>query len=160
MSIKAMMIFVILFLAAGWLGLRFTQQELLPEGIAEARHGQVTYIIDGDTLELASGDRVRLIGIDAPERNEPGYAEAKEALKALLPLGTRVVIELGADTYDQYGRVLAYLYHDGVFINQELLEGGWATVLTIPPNTKYQALLYAAHKRAQEQRLGLFQTIE
>jgi endonuclease YncB( thermonuclease family) len=99
----------------------------------------VTQIIDGDTLILGDNERVRLIGIDTPERDEEGYQQAKEVLEALTPPGSIVSSWQDKDPYDQYGRSLLYLKNEqGVFVNQAILESGWAVPLFFEPNTKYR----------------------
>jgi len=102
----------------------------------------VDRVIDGDTIVLQGGEKVRLVGINTPEippHEEPGGIEAKEFVENLCPLGT----EIGLDVddlcpADYYGRILAvvYLKVDGVWVslNAELLRGGYAEVMFIPPS--------------------------
>jgi endonuclease YncB( thermonuclease family) len=69
----------------------------------------VTHVVDGDTVDLSSGERVRVIGIDTPERGECGYAAATEYMESLV-LGKEVTAVPGArDDRDRYGRSLRYL---------------------------------------------------
>ncbi len=103
-------------------------------GDAALTRGVVERIIDGDTM-VVSGVRVRLVGIDTPERGEPGYEEAKSFLRELCPPGSTVALDVDdEEPYDRYGRTLAVVYCDGVNANAELLRRGYAEVLYIPPS--------------------------
>lgn len=99
----------------------------------------VTRVIDGDTIVLENGTRVRYIGIDTPERDEAGYQEATEANRKLVE-GKKVRLEYDVDRIDRYDRTLAYVYVNGIFVNAYLLENGFAEVMTIKPNVKYKEL--------------------
>lgn len=105
------------------------------------------HVADGDTLELEVGgvvERVRLLGIDAPEvaafgePGECGAAEAKAALQGLVAAGTVVVLlDPVADQRDRFGRMLAYVEVDGVDVGRKLVErglvGSWAPVSSARP---------------------------
>jgi len=106
----------------------------LPEG------PQVAQVIDGDTLRLASGERVRLIGVNAPEVHhptrgqEPFGPEATQCLKDI-PGGKKVRLEIGVEPRDRYKRLLAHVYtKDGVYVNAELLRRGCAMLFVIGAN--------------------------
>ena len=86
----------------------------------------VTKVIDGDTVELSSGEKLRYIGIDTPEKKEPFYSEAKNYNRRLLE-GKKIKIELDVQENDKYGRLLGYVYVDGIFVNAEMLKAGLAT---------------------------------
>ncbi|MBM4048373.1 MAG: thermonuclease family protein [Planctomycetes bacterium] len=115
----------------------------------------VKSVVDGDTVELATGDRVRLIGIDSPERGELFYDAAKIYLKDLV-LGKAVRIERDADTMDSYGRKLGYLFVGRTFVNGAMVYAGLAYASSHPPNTRYEALLFAAQRDARAARRGLW----
>ncbi|UMG93548.1 thermonuclease family protein [Nocardioides sp. TF02-7] len=85
----------------------------------------VTYVVDGDTLELGNGERVRLVGIDTPERGECGYEKARDRLAGLVE-GERVTLGESDEDRDGYGRLLRYVDLDGVDAGLELLEAGLA----------------------------------
>ena len=92
----------------------------------------VYHVVDGDTIDvqLDSGaveDRVRLIGVNAPERGEPGYKEAKEYLKERL-LYQVVWIETDVEYRDSCRRLLGYVWLDGVMINLQLVKKDLAVV--------------------------------
>lgn len=88
---------------------------------------RVTQVVDGDTLVIGSGDHVRLIGIDTPERDECGYQPAAERLRALVE-GRKVTLvnpESVQDT-DKYGRLLRYVDRAGRDAGRDLLKRGLA----------------------------------
>jgi micrococcal nuclease len=135
------------------------------EGIATR-----TRIIDGDTIELTSGEKVRYIGIDTPEKDECFYTEAKIENQRLLKNSTNTLVE-DRGNKDRYGRLLRYVYvsncHELVnknfceedntlFINKYLIQNGFATLMQIEPNTKYKNEFAEFEKQAKEQKLGLW----
>jgi micrococcal nuclease len=113
----------------------------------------VARVIDGDTVELSSGERVRYLMIDTPEiGSEPECwgAEAKIANQALVE-GKIVRLRYDVECEDRYGRLLAYVELSGQDINRVLVERGHACVLHISPNgddvvDEYRALEYAAEQ--------------
>jgi micrococcal nuclease len=124
-------------------------------------------VVDGDTLEVELGDEtepVRLIGIDTPESvatdrpNECYGEEASEQLAALIPEGTQVRLERDLEARDRYGRLLAYVYRadDGLFVNHDLVAGGFAEAMPYPPNTAREADFYTAQTAAQQANAGLW----
>lgn len=97
-------------------------------------HGKVTRIIDGDTLEV-DGRRIRLVGINTPERGELGFYEATNFLESLCPIGSKAGLDIDdAEPKDKYGRTLAVVYCRGINVNVELLRQGYANVMCIPPS--------------------------
>jgi micrococcal nuclease len=127
----------------------------------------VTRVVDGDTFWADNGSpdglKVRLIGLDAPEtrrsaRKEIGYfgRESKDYLSKLLT-GKKVRLAYDVAKYDQYHRTLAYVFlEDGTFVNAELIKGGYAVVLTIPPNVKYADEFLKLQRKARRQDRGLW----
>jgi micrococcal nuclease len=95
----------------------------------------VRRVIDGDTLVLAGGERVRLIGIDTPElardgrSAEPGAEAARDFLRDAVE-GREVTLGFDREERDQYGRHLAYVYHDGRLINEEIIRHGHSRART------------------------------
>ncbi len=83
----------------------------------------VVRVIDGDTIELQGGDKVRLLAIDTPEKGQRYYREATEFLSSLV-LGKAVRIEYGDERRDRYGRLLGFVYEDSMFVNRAILENG------------------------------------
>lgn len=97
------------------------------------RYVHVEYVIDGDTIVTASDEYLRYIGIDTPEQGEYFFDEAREKNMALLGAGPVRIVECAGEKNDKYGRTLVWVYSGGRFINGELLSGGFARALIIPP---------------------------
>jgi len=91
----------------------------------------VIRVIDGDTFEIYSGDKVRLICVDTPEKGEGGYEEATEYLESLI-LDKEVRMEKDVSETDKYGRLLRYVYVNvtggEVFVNREIVQEGYGEV--------------------------------
>jgi micrococcal nuclease len=115
----------------------------------------VAQIVDGDTIELADGRRVRYIGINTPERNQPYYKDATEANRQLVG-GKDIQLEFDAETFDKYGRTLAYIWVEGVMANIEIVNRGFANAFTVPPNVKYEEEFRQAERAAREAERGLW----
>jgi micrococcal nuclease len=118
----------------------------------------VTRVIDGDTVELAGGDRLRLMAIDTPEENQPLYHEARDLLERLT-LGRTAEIRYGAKRRDRYGRLLGYLYIDTLFINKVIIENGLGYLYLFRDtelNSPEMDLLISAQRRAIADKTGLF----
>jgi|GEM_PF-1234503 len=113
----------------------------------------VSRVIDGDTFELNTGDRVRLILIDAPESDEKCYLEAKTRLQQLV-LNKEVRLEKDVSETDKYGRLLRYVYVDSIFVNYQLVREGLAYAYPYPPDLKYQAQIEQAEELAREEATG------
>jgi micrococcal nuclease len=117
----------------------------------------VSRVVDGDTFYCADGLKVRLIGLDAPERAQ-GRAgrEATAGLRRLLPVGTQLRLELDVTPRDRYRRTLAYAWRDSVLVNERLIREGWAFLLTVPPNVKYVDRFEQAQRAARTEKAGLW----
>lgn len=135
----------------------------------------VSRVVDGDTLHLSGGQRVRLIGIDTPELHHSAKlerdarkshmnvrqiqamgAKASAFTKALCE-GKKVRLEYDVEKRDKYRRILAYVYlEDGTFVNAKIVEEGYAQIMTIPPNVKYAELFLKLEREAREKRKGLW----
>ncbi len=142
---------------------------LLPNPVASQGDSavvQVVRVIDGNTIQVCCvfGDRVkvRYIGVDTPETHhpmrgvEPYGMEAAEANRKLVD-GKTVRLKFDVQQLDKYGRTLAYVYlEDGTFVNAWLVENGYAMVMTVPPNVKYQELFLKLQQEAREAGRGLW----
>jgi micrococcal nuclease len=115
----------------------------------------VAHVVDGDTIELTDGRRIRYIGINTPERDQPYYQEATEANRQLVS-DKEVQLEFDAETFDRYGRTLAYIWVDGVMANIEIVNRGFANAFTVPPNVKYEEEFREAERAARESERGLW----
>lgn len=117
----------------------------------------VTRIVDGDTVDCRGVGRVRLIGMDTPERSQrPFGGRAARALAELIRVGDSVEVEPDVEPRDRYGRVLGHVWSGGTLINWAMVRQGWAVLLTYPPNVQYVEWLTAAQRRAREERRGLW----
>ena len=130
----------------------------------------VRNVIDGDTVELSNGRRVRYIGVDTPEtmkkvagrwlhNPEPFALEAKKLNRSLVG-GRRVSLEFDSKKEDKYGRWLAYVKADGKMVNTELLRDGYALLVVYPPNDKHLKVLVEAQKEAKDARRGLWKDLK
>lgn len=125
---------------------------------------RVDHVIDGDTLELGNGQRVRLVQIDTPEvffGSECYGRAASRVAKRLLPPGTRVrlVAEPATDRVDDFGRLLRYVVRsrDGVNVNVRLVALGAAAPYFFDGRRgRYAARLETLARRAKVKRLGLW----
>lgn len=115
----------------------------------------VLYVIDGDTIVVAKGEKVRYLGINAPEKGQPFFREAKEENCRLVE-GKKVRLELDKQPRDQYGRTLAYVWVGEVMVNLELVRSGLAHTYIFPPNVKYQEQLLKAEEEAREKGRGIW----
>ncbi len=129
----------------------------------------VQKIVDGDTIDVTiqgNTERVRLIGIDAPESVTPEqpvecYGPEASVRTGILLQGTQVRLEAdpSQDNKDSYGRLLRYVFlEDGTLINERLIEEGYAREYTFATAYRYQTLFTAAEARARASNLGLWGT--
>jgi len=119
---------------------------------------QVIQVIDGDTIIIEGGYRVRYIGIDTPEIHpdlEAFGIEAWEANRRLVE-GKEVRLEQDTSQKDKYGRLLRYVWVDGTFVNAELVRQGLAWAKAYPPDTKYQDYLEQVQAEAKEAGRGMW----
>lgn len=126
--------------------------------------GQVSRVVDGDTIAVRIGERtesVRYIGMNAPELHhptkgeEPGGREAAEANRKLVE-GQTVRLELDVQERDRYGRLLAYVYVGDMMVNAKMVAEGYAQVMTIPPNVRHQDLFLKLQREARLLQIGLW----
>jgi len=142
----------------------------------------VVRAIDGDTLELENKEHVRLIGVDTPEsrKNEKAIKDSRRAgmdIEKIVELGSeaknftkhlvegkRVRLEFDAGPKDKYGRLLAYVYLKNssssgkeIFVNAAIIEQGYASPMTIPPNVKFANLFRQLYQEARQEKRGLWQ---
>ncbi len=118
----------------------------------------IVRIIDGDTVELQGGDKLRLLSIDTPESGEPLYDEATRLLTRLT-LGKTARIEYGRTRRDRYGRLLGYLYVDGLFVNKIILENGLGYLYLFRDtelNSPQIQELLQTQRAALDNRIGLW----
>jgi endonuclease YncB( thermonuclease family) len=127
---------------------------LIPSSV----HAVVTNVIDGDTIEIEGGQKVRYIGIDSSETYPEAECYSKEAKKKNedLVLGKTVRLEKDVSETDKYGRLLRYVYVDNEFVNDELVKDGFAVAELVPPDEKYNQKFVESEEYARERGLGLW----
>lgn len=120
---------------------------------------EVVQVIDGDTIEVRLPDgtleRVRLIGIDAPEVNEPGSEEASARLAELVE-GAQIRMEADVSDRDRFDRLLRYVMVGDAFVNEILVREGLAAAVQYPPDTGRAETLEAAEALARGNQSGLW----
>lgn len=121
----------------------------------------VSRIVDGDTFETASGQKIRLIGVNTPEitngKSEPYGKEAKAFSQSRLE-GKKVYLFRDTGSTDKYGRLLRYLFVDGepVMFNETLIAEGYANPMTVPPNVMYADSFVMLERKARGGNKGLW----
>jgi micrococcal nuclease len=133
------------------------------DGSGSSSTARVERVVDGDTIVLAGGERVRYIGVDTPESVKPGtpvqcFAKQASAFNERLIDGQQVRLRYDAERVDRYGRTLAYVYRvrDGLFVNAELVRRGYARTLTIPPDVSHAAEFARLARTARSRARGLW----
>jgi len=126
---------------------------------------QISRIHDGDTVWLADGRKIRIIGINTPELArdnkpaEPLARQARDELRQLLDKQARIQLRYGTEKTDRYGRLLAHLFLDnGQNVSEWLLRRGLAFSLTVPPNLWQADCYQRAEQQARAQQQGLWST--
>jgi endonuclease YncB( thermonuclease family) len=142
-------------------------------------HGTINRVVDGDTLEVnfdGAMERIRLIGIDTPEKRPSKRAslqsershrslaaimelgeQASRAMQEIARPGLAVTVEYDAQPRDKYNRLLGYVFtSDGLMVNEEIVKRGYAQLLTIPPNVKYVSRFQRALQESRDARRGLW----
>jgi micrococcal nuclease len=125
---------------------------------------KVVKIVDGDTFEVEIGgkkEKIRLIGVDTPETKKPNTPimyygkEASDYTKKRLDQKT-IELEWDVDKYDQYKRMLAYVWIGDELFNRTLVQEGYARIATFPPNVKYVELFKKDQEDARKKEKGLW----
>ena len=128
----------------------------VPPGAVAAR---LIRVVDGDTIEVQIGETtktVRYIGVDTPERGQPGFQTATEANAALLGEGA-LWLAKDRSEQDRYSRLLRYVFdEEGAMVNQTLVAQGWAQPVEYPPDTAYAAELRQAAVTAAQAGQGFW----
>ncbi len=153
---------------------------LLSSSLHAQQTTTVVRVVDGDTLKIrywGKEESIRLIGIDTPESrvNKKAKRDAKrsgqdiktitamgkratEYVEGLVKTGDLITIEFDAQQRDRYNRLLGYVYlSNGKMLNEEIVKAGYANVMTIPPNVKYQDRFLKAYKQARKKERGLWE---
>ncbi len=139
-----------------------------PESVPYTDTVRLQNVLDGDSLLLSSGEELRLIGVDAPEKDRPYADRARNLLRKWLSGDEEIGVAYGGEKRDRYDRILAYVYdleEDGKpkdsprFVNDELIRRGYARAFLHRDNPEKHDELVAAQKEAIQNGRGLFQHI-
>lgn len=133
----------------------FLLYHLLYTNTQQKQKSVVTNVIDGDTIVIQGGDRVRLLGIDAPEKNETFYKESKARLEQLIE-NKEVMLEREGDNKDRYSRLLRYVFLNDTNINLLLVQEGYA-ICYFYDKSKYQSQCRALEEEARNDKIGRWQ---
>lgn len=152
-----MLLVAVLLAVSAWVWRRPAAPETLDPGTY-----RVERAVDGDTLQLANGARVRLIGVDTPETKHPDrgvefYGPEAADFTHRLVAGREVRLEFDRERTDRHGRFLAYVYVDDLFLNEELIRRGFGrAALQFPYSSQKKRLFKQAEAEAREARRGLW----
>lgn len=115
----------------------------------------VTRVIDGDTIEIEGGKKVRYIGIDCPEKDKPFSREATSTNKRLVE-GRVVTLVKDVSNKDNFGRLLRYVYVSDVFVNAKLVEEGLAEATPYPPDLAHEDEFKELEEKAKDASKGMW----
>ncbi len=116
---------------------------------------RVKRVYDGDTVLLEDGRKIRYLGINSPEYQEPFYLKAKRFNESLV-LGREIRLEFDQERSDSYGRLLAYVYVENQMVNARLVQEGLAHAFFIGPKHRHNALLLETQEKAKQRRAGIW----
>lgn len=122
---------------------------------------KVTKVIDGDTIEIDGGYKIRYIGVDTPETVDPRrpvqcFGKEASNMNKKLVEGRTIWIEKDISETDKFGRLLRYVYVGNIFVNEFLVSGGYAKVKTFPPDIDKQKEFKDAENLARVYKKGLW----
>lgn len=121
---------------------------------------RVERVVDGDTIVVAGGERVRYIGMDTPEmgaKPRECFADQATAKNVELVGGQEVALRRDVSERDRYKRLLRYVYLlDGTFVNAALVQQGYATAATFPPDVKFSDYFVGLEREARSAGRGLW----
>lgn len=118
----------------------------------------VTRIVDGDTIVVEGGDRVRLLDMDTPEKGQPCYTEATNRLAELIG-NKEVTLEKRGEDKDVYGRLLRYVIYNDTLINLQMVREGFAHLYVYNKDTPYYKYFVEAEQAAKAENLCVWQNI-
>jgi len=113
----------------------------------------VSKVIDGDTIELQTGEKVRLLEINTAEAGQPCSEEATNRLRELVE-GKQVSLEKDVTDKDMYGRLLRYIFVDDLFVNKQMVKEGLANSYIYGNDKKYEDEITQAENYAKENQIG------
>jgi len=147
---KQLILFVLLIV------ILFSSGCITSETVKETREKVlVTEVTDGDTITIQGGIRVRLLGIDAPEKNEKFYSDSQKWLQNLL-LFKEIELESDYEDKDRYNRLLRWVWLEDKLVNEQLVMEGLAIAKFYENNEKYQNRIANAEAFAIKEKKGLW----
>lgn len=166
-------IFLLLLAIANWYIQPQKNQPKItkPEAASTASSSAVLvkHVVDGDTIEIATGEKVRYIGIDTPETKDPKkskqcFGDEASAKNKELVEGKEIEMVKDVSETDRYGRLLRYVYvtdHTAsppatIFVNEYLVKEGYAYAATFPPDVRYNEHFRQLQDEAMKQKKGLW----
>jgi micrococcal nuclease len=131
------------------------QVEVSQEATSSSELTRVTYVVDGDTIEVEGGMRVRYIGIDTPEMTKCFGSESKDE-NIYLVSGKTVRLVSDVSDKDSYGRLLRYVYVGNELVNDLLVRQGFAVAEPVKPDTLFAPQFLSAQNEAKQGNRGLW----
>lgn len=118
---------------------------------------EVAKTVDGDTIELSGGEKVRFLEINTPEKGMKWAAESSQLTDSLTKNG--VYLQKDVENEDKYGRWLRYVFTEDSFVNAELIKQGLATVFIVGNDTKYAVLMKCLEMEAKQNKKGIWSAV-
>lgn len=142
--------------SSGFEGNKHGEELLVPSApVAGGELVRVKSVYDGDTILLEDGRKVRYLGINAPEFQEPFYLKAKRFNESLV-LGQEIRIEFDQERGDLYDRVLAYVWVGDQMVNARLVQEGLAHAFFIGISRKHNAQFFRLQAEAKQRKVGIW----
>ncbi|MDX2256285.1 MAG: thermonuclease family protein [Pseudanabaenaceae cyanobacterium bins.39] len=161
MGSLGLVVVLILFLVIANMVMAFSQ----PKDKINGELWLVNRVVSGQTIEATvvnnptmTVQRIRLIGISAPFKEQAPWGDLSRQKLSDLIKEQKVTLEFDVRQKDNSDRLLAYVWKDGLLINQHLVSEGLAIADPFPPNTKYDDRISRAQSRARLQELGIWNT--
>lgn len=151
MKLKSL-IYIIVFLTFILLGYLTTDITEKTQQTTDKEISNLTRIVDGDTIVTDLG-KVRLLGVNTPEKNQYYHDEAVDFLNQYY--GKQIQMEKTTEDKDMYGRLLRYIFYNNVFINEEIIKNGNAHFYTYNED-KYTEVLRKAEQEARDKQIGIW----
>ena len=154
---SALIILILLTLSLLFSGCIFNAQ-------SDSEEVYIERVIDGDTVKTAAGKSIRLLGIDTPEldwenNKHEFYAKRAREFSIKNLLDKNVTLKFDQEKEDEYGRTLAYIYKNGENFNLKLLKKGYATLMIVEPNDRYEDEFKKAAEEARREKRGLWSQV-
>jgi micrococcal nuclease len=129
-------------------------------GNVSGETGLVTHIVDGDTIDVEINGteyRVRYVGVNTPERDESCYSDATNANRQMVDGQTVTLVKDSSET-DRYGRLLRFIYVGNTFVNQAMVEQGYAEAVLYEPDDGFHNTFVQLEQQAASAGRGCHPT--